>query len=310
MFSFWNYNKKVPLEEVLHNHQYVYKLQGYYQARGCPMCDCPYGMSPVLTPPSMAIQAQLTQVLMMAEQGIKYIMVAMPCQGNLIQDVACSQAYFRIARHYLDRMGYEDVRLFREVYYIFGRFPENPIEAMIVTSLNIWVAKLAGANSAYIRTLSEAGPIPQKEDYGASYRAANFTKSMLREQVLELDKKLLCEEAEIFERETRFIFDRLLDAGDGDAALAIARGIESGLLDNPWGTHPSVACKVMGVRDAAGAVRYYDTGHIPFPNDIKEWHSEKIADRSSKEGRKVDYDNIVQDILSVGEGALLKKCDL
>ena len=309
MFSFWNYNKKIPLEKVLHNYQYVYKLQGYYQERGCPMCDCPYGMSPVLTPPSMAIQAQLTQVLMMAEQGIKYIMVAMPCQGNLIQDVACAQTYFRIARHYLDRMGYEDVRLFREVYYIFGRFPENAIESLVVTSLNMLVAKLASANVAYIRTLSEAGPIPQKEDYGASYRAANFTRDMLKEQVLELDKKLLSEESEIFERETRFIFDRLLDLGDGDAALAIVRGIESGFLDNPWGTHPSVACKVMGVRDAAGAVRYYDTGKIPFPKEIKDWHREKIVNRSSKEGREVDYDNVVQDILSVGEGALLKRCE-
>jgi methylaspartate mutase epsilon subunit len=119
----------------------------------------------------------------------------------------------------------------------------------------------------------------------------------------------LSEESEIFERETRFIFDRLLDLVDGDAALAIVRGIESGFLDNPWGTHPSVACRVMGVRDAANAVRYYDTGNIPFPKEIRDWHMEKIANRSSKDGREVDYDNFVQDILSVGEGALLKRCE-
>jgi len=163
---------------------------------------------------------------------------------------------------------------------------------------------------AYIRTLSEAGPIPEKEDYGASYRAANFTREMLKDQVVELDKKLLAEEAGMFEREARFIFDRLLDAGDGDAAQAIVRGIESGLLDNPWGTHPSVACKAMGVRDAQGAVRYYDTGNVPFPGDIKDWHRHKVAARSAKEGREVDYDNVVQDILSVNEGALLKMCEV
>jgi len=245
---------------------------------------------------------------MMAEQGIKFIMVAMPCQGNLIQDVACAKAYFRIARHYLDRLGYDDVRLFREVYYIFGRFPENPIESMIITSLNILIAKLARVNVAYIRTLSEAGPIPEKEDYAASYRAANFTREMLKDQYIELDQKLLAEESEMFERETRFIFDRILDVGDGDVAQGIVRAIESGLLDNPWGTHLSVACKVMGVRDARGAVRYYDTGNIPFPKDIKQWQNEKIRERSAKAGRGIDYDFVVQDILSVGEGALLKAC--
>jgi methylaspartate mutase epsilon subunit len=307
MFSFWNYNKRISLETVLHNYQYIYKLQAYYQERGCPMCDCPYGMSPVLTPPSSAIIAQLTQCLMMAEQGIKYLLVAMPLQGNLVQDVACAKTYFRLARHYLDRFGYTDVDLFHEVYYIFGRFPANPIDSFIITSMNLLAAKLIGAQVAYIRTLSEHGPIPQKEDYAASYRAANTTRNLLKEQNIELDCKKMLIESEMFEREVRFIFDRMLDMADGDSVVAIARGIESGLLDNPWGTHPSVACKISGVRDAEGAVRYYDTGNIPFPKDIKKFHKEKIAERSKREGRKVDYSTVVYDILAVGEGTLIKR---
>jgi len=306
MFTFWNYNKKVPLERVLHNYQYIYKLQGYYQQRGCPMCESPYGISPVLTPPSSAIIAQLTQCLMMAEQGIKYLLVAFPIQGNLTQDVACAKAYYTLARHYLDRFGYQDVKLFLEVYYIFGRFPANPIDAFIVTSMNLLVAKLVGAQVAYIRTISEHGPIPLKEEYGASYRAAEFTREFLKEQKVELDCKQLKVESELFQRETRFILDRMLDLGNGDVAEAILRGIESGLLDNPWPTHPSVAGKILGVRDAEGAVRYYDTGNIPFPNDIIEFHKEKIAERSKKEGRKVDYNTVVYDLLAVGEGTFLK----
>ena len=306
MFSFWNYNKRVPLETVLYNYQHIYKLQGYYQERGVPMCDCPYGVSPVLTPPSSAIIADLTQCLMMAEQGIKHLLVAFPCQGNLVQDVACTKAFYQLARHYLDRFGYDDVKLFFEVYYIFGRFPANPIEAFVVTSMNMLIAKLVGAQVAYIRTVSEHGPIPQKEDYGASYRAANFTRNLLSKQKIDLDAKLMRQETEMFEREVRFIFDRMLDMGNGDAAVAIVRGIESGLLDNPWPTHPSVAGKILGVRDAEGAVRYYDTGNIPFPPEIKEFHREKLAQRSTKEARKVDYNTVVYDLLAIGEGAFLK----
>ena len=110
----------------------------------------------------------------------------------------------------------------------------------------------------------------------------------------------------MFEREVRFIFDRMLDMGNADAAVAIVRGIESGLLDNPWPTHPSVAGKILGVRDAKGAVRYYDTGKIPFPPEIKEFHREKLAQRSTKEQRKVDYNTVVYDLLAIGEGAFLK----
>ena len=306
MFTFWNYNKKTSLEKVLHNYQYIYKLQGYYQERGCPMCDCPYGVSPVLTPPSSAVIGDLSQCLMMAEQGIKYLLVAAPLQGNLIQDVACAKSFFKLARHYLDRFGYQDVQLFYEVYYIFGRFPANPIETFIVTSMNMLVAKLVGAQVAYIRTISEHGPIPQKEDYGASYRAANFTREFLKDQKIELDNKLVEAESEQFEREVRFIFDRMLDLGNGDAAMAIVSGIESGLMDYSWPTHPSVAGKILGVRDAEGAVRYFDTGNITFPKDIKEFHKEKIAERSKKEGRKVDYSTLVYDILAIGEGKFLK----
>lgn len=306
MFTFWNYNKKTSLEKVLYYYQHVYRLQGYYHDHGIPMCDCPYGVSPVLTPPSSAIIGDLSQVLMMAEQGIKYLLVAFPCQGNLIQDVACANVFFKLCRSYLDRFGYEDVKLFREVYYIFGRFPANPIECFIITGMNMLIAKLVHAQVAYIRTVSEHGPIPMKEDYGSSYRAANFTRELLRYQVIDLDPRLLEAEGEMFEREVRFIFDRMLDMGDGDACVAIARGIESGLMDNPWPTHPSVAGKVLGVRDSEGAVRYFDMGSIPFPNDIREYHREKISGRAQRENRAVDYNTIVYDLLAIGEGSFIK----
>lgn len=305
MFTFWNYNKTVPLETVLHNYQYIYRLQGYYQEKGCPMCHCPYGVSPVLVPPSSAIVAQLTQLLMLAEQGMKYSIAAFPIQGNLIQDVACAKTYFKLARSYLDRLGYTDVELFREVYYIFGRFPSDAARSLAVTAMNCLVAKLCGAQVAYIRTISEAGPVPTKEEYGASYRTANLAINLLGEQEFRLDSKALATEAEMFELETRFIMDKMLDLGEGDVVVGIGRAIETGVFDNPWSTHPSVALKIMGVRDAEGAVRYMDTGNLPFPNNIKEFHRGKVAERSKKLGQQVSYNTVIEDITSVERGILV-----
>lgn len=109
----------------------------------------------------------------------------------------------------------------------------------------------------------------------------------------------------MFEREVRAIMEAVLDLGDGDVVIGVIRAVEAGVIDHPFGTHPSIACKAMGVRDAQGAVRWLDHGNLPFTSDVVEFHREKIAERAKKEGRDIDYDRVVDDILAVGDGTLL-----
>ena len=63
--------------------------------------------------------------------------------------------------------------------------------------------------------------------------------------------------------------------------------------------------KILSVRDAHGALRYLDTGNLPFPNDIKEFHKEKIAERARKEGREISYDAVIGDIFALSRGRLI-----
>ena len=80
--------------------------------------------------------------------------------------------------------------------------------------------------------------------------------------------------------------DRVIELGEGDVAMGAIRGVESGVLDQPFSTTQHVAGRVMGVRDNEGAVRYLDHGNIPFPREIVEFHRERIAEREKVQGRK------------------------
>ena len=63
----------------------------------------------------------------------------------------------------------------------------------------------------------------------------------------------------------------------------------------------------MGVRDNEGAVRYMDHGNLPFTQEIVEFHKQKLAERERAQGRKIDYKNVVDDLLSFSKGPLVTR---
>jgi methylaspartate mutase epsilon subunit len=64
---------------------------------------------------------------------------------------------------------------------------------------------------------------------------------------------------------------------------------------------------VTGIKDGKGAIRYLDFGNLPFPEEVKKFHREKVAEREKAEGRKMDYEVIVQDFWAFSKGQLTGK---
>jgi methylaspartate mutase epsilon subunit len=60
----------------------------------------------------------------------------------------------------------------------------------------------------------------------------------------------------------------------------------------------------MGVRDAQGTVRWLDTGNLPFTREILDFHREKLAERSKKEGKEIGYNELVKELITIGTGHL------
>jgi methylaspartate mutase epsilon subunit len=306
IYSFWNMNSKLPLETSLRIHQYVMRLIGYYEEKGVPINCGTQGMyDGGMLPPSMVSAAVLTQVLMYAAQGARHIGMHYHLRGNLVQDMASSAVLRKLAREYLDKFGYPDAVTSLSVGLALLRYPEEIGSAFGIICANTLSAILCQAQSNDIRTPAEAVTIPTKEDLAISLRCAKMMSALVRKQKIEIDQKAVMIESEREEVEVRLIIERVLGLGEGDVAVGAVRAVQSGVLDNPFSTNSQVACKVLGVKDNEGAVRYLDTGNLPFTSEIRDFHREKISEREKKRGQALDYSTVIDDIMSISKGFLV-----
>ena len=304
LLNFFNYTGKVSLEEIIHNLQYVWRLEGYYQEHGVPFCDCAYPMSVTLLPPSLFAAGQVLQIMLMAEQGVRYFLLNASSNGNLVQDVAAGRVIPKLVREYLDKCGYFDAEApFLETLFR-GRMPADPTQAYAHICMSCVIGTFCKAQVVHTRNIAEAKSIPTKEEIAKSYRCANTMINLLSSQKVELDKKGVEEEAEMEGKEARAIIDRVLEMADGDVAVGITRAVASGVLDCSYASHPAVANRVMGVRDTDGAIRWLDPGNLPFSKEIVDFHKKKIAERSRKQGKEVGYDEVVHELITIGTGHL------
>jgi methylaspartate mutase epsilon subunit len=62
---------------------------------------------------------------------------------------------------------------------------------------------------------------------------------------------------------------------------------------SPW---KHVKGKVRYIRDAANAVRYFDTGNIPIPKEAKEYNDAKLREREEAQNIKLTFHTVVQDL--------------
>ncbi len=102
----------------------------------------------------------------------------------------------------------------------------------------------------------------------------------------------------MIELEVRTLLDKCLELGVGDMAVGLCRGVAAGWIDTmvtPWKHNPG---KVLLVRDAENAVRYLETGDVPLPAEVKEYHRAKIAERERRQGRKANIEMVIADLQS------------
>ena len=156
----------------------------------------------------------------------------------------------------------------------------------------------------YVRTIDEAAGVPVKEAHAVSYRSAKWIFDVVRAQKITLDNEDTRIEAKITELEVRAIMDRILELGDGDVAVGYERGVQTGAIDSPLASNVNLKSKVLGIRDNKGACRYLDFGNLPIPEEIKEFHREKVAEREKAEGRKMDLQVVIEDFWAFSKGKI------
>jgi methylaspartate mutase epsilon subunit len=301
------YDKKATVEECIETAQYSGRLIGYYADHGVIITtDCHGWLPNFVIPMSVNIATQIIECLVSATQGVKSVFPQANMQGCLFQDLADMRALPKLMRQYLDKFGHTDVI----IPGVFGSqsplfpFPQEMGSAFGYIGYTAVTAALGGCDAVSVKTVDEAAGVPSMDSHRESYRAAQWILGVMQDQHLEIDNEIIDQEEQVTIAEVTAILDKVLELGDGDIAVGTVKAVEAGVLDSPMSINIHAQDKVLGIRDKTGACRYLDFGNLPIPEDIKDFHRQKVAEREKAEGRKLDYYASIEDFWGISKGRL------
>ena len=298
------YCKNIPMERTIRDWQYVDRLTGLYEEMGVSINREPFGpLTGTLVPPCISHAAAVIEALLAAEQGVKNITVGYGQCGNLVQDIAAIRTLEELTDEYLHKYGYNDVEVTTVLHQWMGGFPADEAKAFGVISSGSLTAALAKATKVIVKTPHEAVGIPTMEANAQGLRCTKQVVNMLTDQTFQHAD--LETEKEIIRRETRCIVDKCFELGNGDIAVGVCRGVESGALDVPFAPCRANAGLMLPCRDNDGAVRILNTGNLPFTQELKDFHREKIEARAKAENRKASFQMVIDDVYAIGKGRLV-----
>lgn len=282
------YSKYTRIEEIIHLWQYVDRLAGYYEERGCPINREHYIPLCMVTPPSLQIAVTILDGILQVAQGATHTTLGYGQDGCLLQDVAAVNAMALLAAEYFPRMGYPEAKLSIGLHQWMGGFPSDPAQASALIALGATTAALGRVNMVFVKTPAEALGIPTLED---NIQGLKITKTVLESLAGQAypDSAALEREIRVIQMETRAILDRVAELGAGNLVAGITGAFHAGVIDIPFSPNVRNAGKVMPARDRSGAVRYLDHGHLPLPREAIEYNREMISRRAEAEGRKPGY---------------------
>jgi methylaspartate mutase epsilon subunit len=218
----------------------------------------------------------------------------------LIQDAAAIQVCGELAHEYLAAAGFEDMFLPVTSLHWMGAWPQDEAQCAALVSYGGTLAAIGGAVSVTTKSTHESYGIPTPNANAEGLRTTRMAIYMARHiRLNELPE--FQAEADLIRRETRPIIDRVLEMGDGDAALGAVRALEAGALDIPWSPNRFVQSRVMPARDLDGYLRVYDPGEMVFDPDVAEIHTERLMRRAEAEGVPYDQNLAVTSVYEISE---------
>ena len=82
-------------------------------------------------------------------------------------------------------------------------------------------------------------------------------------------------------------------------------GVEAGVIDVPFAPCRANAGIMLPCRDNDDAVRILNTGSLPFDDELKAFHKDKIAERAKYEKRDASFQMVIDDVYAIGKGRLV-----
>ena len=299
------YAKSVTLEKSIRDWQFIDRLTGIYQEEGITINREPFGpLSGTLVPPFVSHSIAIIEGLLALEQGVKSITLGYGQAGNMIQDIAAMKTLPELANKYFQEAGYTDYELSTVLHQWMGGFPEDEARAFSVISWGSVVASFSGATKVIVKTPHEASGIPTKEANLQGLKATRQMIQMTHDQNIFNITELVAEK-EIITKEVNAIMSAVFSAGEGDIARGAIKAFQAGIIDVPFAPAACNYGKMLTVRDNSGAVRIFERGNTPLPDDVLAFHKEKINERAVVEERDPCFQMVIDDIYAISKGRLV-----
>ncbi len=296
-----SYTKDVSLAEGIRNYQYLDRLAALYGEKGVELHRRQPGfLTGTNVPPCIAITVAVLDALLAAGQGVRNYGLELAQTLHLIQDSAAIKVCGELAQEYLSAAGFDDMFTPVTSLHWMGAWPQDDAQAAALVSYGGTLAAVGGAVSVTTKTTHEAYGIPTPDANAEGLRTTRMSIYLARHIRLD-DLPEFQAEVDLIRRETRPIIDKVLEMGDGDAAVGAVNALEAGALDIPWSPNRFVKSRIMPARDADGYLRIYDPGNMPFPDDVMAVHEERLKQRAEKEGVPFDHNLAVKSVYEISE---------
>jgi methylaspartate mutase epsilon subunit len=296
-----SYTKETSIEEGIRNYQYLDRLVALYAAHGVELHRRQPGfLTGTNIPPSVAIIVCVLDALLAAEQGVKNYGLELGQSLHLIQDAAAIQVCGELCQKYLKRFGFHDVFTPVTSLHWMGAWPHDEAQSAALVVYGGTLAAIGGAVSVTTKSTHEAIGIPTPAANAEGLRMTRMGIYLARNIRLNGLPEFE-QEKELIRREVTPVVDRVLDIGDGDAAVGAIRCFASGVLDIPWSPNRHVKSRILPARDADGYLRILEPGHMPFPRDALELHEERLRKRAERDGLSFDHNLAVLSVYELSE---------
>lgn len=296
-----SYIKELSIEDGIRNHQYLDRLTALYGEHGVELHRRQPGfLTGTNIPPCIAIATCVLDCLLAAAQGVTNYGLEMGETMHLVQDAAAVAACRDLCQEYLVRKGHRDVFTSVTLLHWMSAWPQDEAQAAALISYGGTLAAISGAASVTTKSTHEAFGIPTPQANAEGLRMTRMAIYLARD--IRLDGLPAYEqEKAVIAREVRAIVDKVLEMGDGDAAVGSVRAFAAGVMDVPWSPNRHCRSRVLPARDVDGMLRILDPGAMPFPRDILELHEERLHKRAERDGIAFGPDLAVQSVYEMSE---------
>ena len=301
------YDKLVTPQDCIKTAQYLGRLLGWYADRGVILSSACHGWLPNgVVPMYMNMATQIIESLVTTGQGGRAIIPLTNMQGNFAQDLSDIRASEILFPKYFKKLGRGDAFIPGIIGNQSSLFPFPQDRGMAYAYINYtaMVAAVAGLPACSVKTVDESSGVPSIESHLETYRSANWIFEVCRQQNWEVNAAEVELETSMTVAAVSAIVDKVLELGDGDICVGTVKAIDAGVLDSPFSInkHPRDLC--LGARDLHGACRYLEFGNIPLPEEVKQYHREKLRERELVQGVKLGFSASIADFWSLSRGTL------